>query len=66
MLDNGYYYDVAIGIRKGLLIVVKRKSKEQERDKNPIDGIRMSELLTDIRLWKNKNRYKTFSNEDTL
>ena len=37
-----------------LLIVVKRKSKEQEDDKNPIDGIRMSELLTDMRLWKNK------------
>ena len=37
-----------------LLMVVKRKSKEQEDDKNPIDGIRISELLTDIRLWKNK------------
>ena len=35
-------------------MVVKRKSKEQEDDKNPIDGIRMSELLTDMRLWKNK------------
>ncbi|HEY6884207.1 MAG TPA: hypothetical protein VI278_09245 [Nitrososphaeraceae archaeon] len=63
MLDNGYYY-VAIGVTKGLLMVVKRKSKEQEHDKNPIDGIRMSELLTDLRLWK--NRHKTFSNEDTL
>ena len=59
-------YVIHKGIRKGLLTVVKRKSKEQEHDKNPIDGIRMSELLTDIRLWKNKNRYKTFSNEDTL
>jgi hypothetical protein len=37
-----------------LLMVVKRKSKEQEDDKNPIDGIRMSELLTDMILWKNK------------
>ena len=37
-----------------LLMVVERKSKEQEDDKNPIDGIRMSELFTDMRLWKNK------------
>jgi len=55
LLDNRYYY----GKRKGLLIVVKRKSKQQEHDKNPIDGIRMSELLTDIRLWKNKDRHKS-------
>ena len=38
---------------------MKRKSKQQEHDKNPIDGIRMSELLTDIRLWKNKDRHKS-------
>jgi hypothetical protein len=41
-------------------MVVKRKSKEQEDDKNPIDGIRMSGLLTDMRLWKIKKRYEIF------
>jgi hypothetical protein len=81
LLDNGYYY-VAIGIRKGLLMVNMRERKQQkqeagaeernvkgkmkeksieqeENDKNPIDGIRVSELLTDMRLWKNKDRYET-------
>lgn len=39
---------------------MKEKRKEQEEhDKNPIDGIRVSELLTDMRLWKNKDRYET-------
>jgi hypothetical protein len=38
---------------------MKEKSKEQQHDKNPIDGIRVSELLTDMRLWKNKDRYET-------
>jgi hypothetical protein len=57
LLDNAYYY-VGREIRKGLLVVVKRKSKEQEHDKNPIDGMRMSELLTDMRSWKNKNKYE--------
>jgi hypothetical protein len=38
---------------------MKKKRKEQEHDKNPIDGIRVSELLTDMRLWKNKDRYET-------
>ena len=38
---------------------MKKKRKEQEHDKNRIDGIRVSELLTDMRLWKNKDRYET-------
>jgi hypothetical protein len=43
--------------------MVVKKSKEQEQDKNPIDGIRMSELLTDMRSWKTKNKYETKDNE---
>ena len=35
------------------------RSKEQEHHKNSIGEIRMSDLLTDMRLWKNKDRYET-------